>query len=77
MQPVQRAVILPAQEVAVDCAARWQVFRQGCPLAAAAEDVIDPIDDLAHIHRALVDASFGRRDEGATRDHSSSVRSLG
>ena len=63
MQPVQRAVVCPAPEVAVDRAARRQVLRQRSPLAARPETVHDPVDDRADVDRALVAAAFGRWNE--------------
>jgi hypothetical protein len=63
MQPLEPAVMLPAQEIAIDRASRWQVLRQRRPLTARAEDIHDPVDYLAHVNRAFVAASLGRRDE--------------
>lgn len=63
MQPIERAIVLPVEEIAVHRAARWQVLRQRCPLAAGAQDIHDAIDDLAHIDGPLVAATLGRRDE--------------
>ena len=63
MQPVQRVVICPAQEVAVDRAARRQILWQRSPLAARAENVHEPVEDRADVDRALVAAAFGRWNE--------------
>ena len=59
----ERAVALPAPKVVVHRAARRQVFRQRRPLAARAQYVHDPVDDLAHVRRSLVAAPLGREDQ--------------
>lgn len=64
MQPGQGAIVLPAHEVSVDRAAGRQVFWQGRPLAAGAQDIHQRVDDLAHVDCALVATSLGRRDQG-------------
>ena len=38
-------------------------FGQRGPLAARAQDIHQPVDDLAHVHRPLVAAPLGRRDQ--------------
>jgi hypothetical protein len=58
VQPVEHAVVLPAQKLAVHRAARRQVRWQRRPLAAGTENIQDPVDDLAHIDRALVAAAL-------------------
>ena len=63
MDAVQRAVIVPTVEIVVDRAARRQVLRQRRPLTARAEDIHDPVDDLAHIDLAVSPAVLGGWDE--------------
>src|SRR4051812_7227834 len=63
MDAIERAVPGPQLEVAVHRRARSQILRYGPPLAAGAEDVHQAVDHLAHVHRALVAAALGRRDE--------------
>ena len=63
VQLVQRAVMLPALEVAVDRAARRPFLRDRGPLAARTQYINQPADHLAHVHRALVAAVLGSRDQ--------------
>ena len=56
MQPGQGAVMLPAAEVEVDRAAGWQILWHRTPLAAGAQEVHQPVKNLADIDRALVAA---------------------
>ena len=64
---VERAVIVPLREVAVDCAAGRQVLRDRPQLAACARHIHQPVHHLADAHRSLAAAPFGpwddRRDE--------------
>src|SRR4051795_7028185 len=53
VEPPQRAVTLPAHKVVVHGAARGQVFRQGAPLAARAQDVEHRVENLAQNNPAL------------------------
>src|SRR3954464_2829681 len=46
MDAIQRAVGVPAAEVVVHRAAGRQVLRQRCPLAAGAQDIHKPVDNL-------------------------------
>ena len=64
VQPPERAVPGPEREVVVDRALGRQVLGQSAPLAAGGEDVEDPVQDRAHVHRAPTAAALGRRDEG-------------
>ena len=48
----------------MDRALRWQILGQGAPLAAGRQDVEEPVQHLAHVHRAPTAAALGRRDEG-------------
>ena len=63
MDAPKRSVPVPAAEIVVHRAARRQVLRQRCPLAAGAEDEHHPVDDIALDHRPLVAAALGRRDQ--------------
>src|SRR4051794_1610629 len=54
LDPTQCAVIVPATEVVVDRAARWQILRQSRPLAAGTEDIHHPVDHGPDIDRSLV-----------------------
>src|SRR3954465_11858985 len=63
MNAIERAVPAPELEVVVPRRARRQVLGDSPPLAACAEDVHQPVHHLAHVHRALVAATFARPDE--------------
>src|SRR5215207_9075072 len=66
VQTPQRAVTLPAHEVAVHGAARGQVLGQGAPLAPRAEDVEHRVEHLAQLNPALPPRPTVRDlDEGA------------
>src|ERR1700761_919422 len=62
VQPVERAVVLPATKVVIDRAARRQVLRDRPPLTAGAEHIHQAVDHLALVHCALVAAALGPRD---------------
>ncbi len=64
MNPVERAVPAPQAEIVIQRRARRQIFRDGPPLAAGAQDVHQPIDNLAKVHRTLVAAALSWRDAG-------------
>ena len=66
MDAIERAVPAPQIEITVQGRARRQVLRNRPPLATRAQDVHQPVDDLAQIHAAFVAAPLGRRD--ARRD---------
>jgi hypothetical protein len=74
VQLIERAVILPAAEIAVHRAAWRQVFWEGVPLAAGAQHIHQPIHHRALVHTALVAASPGARD--LRPDSGNSKRSL-
>jgi len=63
MDAIERAVMVPATEIAVHRAARRQVLRHRRPLAPCAEYMHASIDDLAHHDRPLVAASPGGWDQ--------------
>ena len=65
MNAVQGAVVVPAEKVIVDCAARRQILRQRCPLTTGAEDIHHPIHHGSHINSPLVPAPLGWRDQWA------------
>ena len=50
MHPLQRAVISPKIEIAVDRAFRWQIFRDRAPLTAGRENVHEAVHHLTHDH---------------------------
>ena len=60
MDARQRAVPVPQHEVIVRCALRWQVLRQGLPLAASRQHVADRVQHLADIHVPRPAAVLGR-----------------
>ena len=62
MDPPERAVPFPAQDVAMQRAARRQVLRDRTPLAAGAENIEQTIDYLAQVHRPRRAATLRRRD---------------
>ena len=64
MDPIERAVPTPQIEIFVQGRARRQVLGDRPPLAAGAQDVHQPVDDLAQVHRALVAAALSWRDAG-------------
>jgi hypothetical protein len=64
MDAIERAVPAPQIEIVIQRRARWQVFRNRPPLAAGAQDVHQPVDNLAQLDRALVAAALGRRNAG-------------
>ena len=53
----------PAAKIVVYRAARRQVLRQRRPLASGAENIHQPVDDLAHHDRPLVAAPLRGRDQ--------------
>ena len=60
---IERAVPVPQIEIIVDRRARRQVLGDRPPLAAGAQDIHQTVDDLPHVHRTLVAAALGRRNE--------------
>src|SRR5690348_11691650 len=60
MKAVERAVIPPANQVAVHRAARWQIRGDRLPLAASTQNAID---DFADVDVPLVPARPGRWDQ--------------
>src|ERR1700745_464589 len=48
---LQRAIPVPQLQIIVHCTLWRQIFRQRLPLAARPQDVEDPIQHLAHVHR--------------------------
>ena len=63
MDAIERAVPAPQVEIIMHRRARRQILGQRPPLASRAQDVHQPVDDLAHIDMALVAAPLGRRDQ--------------
>src|ERR1700722_13870911 len=70
MQIVQRAVIRPALEIAIDRAAWRQVAGDVAPCATGAQHIHDAVDDLPHVNLPPTSASPRRR------DHSLDLRPL-
>ncbi len=62
MQPIKRAVVLPAAEIMVQRAARGQVLWECTPLAAGVQQTPQFANHLTDIDRSLVAASPGTRD---------------
>jgi hypothetical protein len=63
MDAPQRAVVVPAAEIVVHCAARRQVLWQRGPLAARAQDIHQSVDDLPLDDGSLVPTPLGGRNE--------------
>lgn len=63
MDPLERAVPLPALKVTEQRAARRKILRDRAPLTPCAEDVEQSIDDLTDIDPALVAAALRRRNQ--------------
>src|SRR5271165_5439191 len=59
MDVVQRSVILPALEIAVQRASRRQVLGDVSPLASGAQDIHDAVEDLPHVDLASPAATLG------------------
>src|SRR5271169_7126780 len=56
---LERSAPTPKIEVIVERRARWQVLRDGAPLAVGAEDVHEAVDDLAHVDMTSIAAAPG------------------
>jgi hypothetical protein len=63
MDAIQRAVVVPAAEVVVHRAAGRQVLRQRCPLAASAQDIHKPVDNLPLDNSTLIATALGGRNQ--------------
>src|SRR4051812_24122282 len=63
MDTIQRAVGVPAAEVVVHRAAGRQVLRQRCPLAAGAQDIHKPVDNLPLDNSTLIATPLGGRNQ--------------
>src|SRR5258706_16321146 len=59
---LQRAIPVPQLQIIVHCTLWRQVFRQRLPLAARPQDVEDPIQHLAHVHRPFAPTMSRWRD---------------
>jgi hypothetical protein len=65
MDTLQRAIPVPELETVVHRALLGrQVLRQCLPLAAGPQHVENPVQYLAHVHRAFAPSVPGRRDHG-------------
>jgi hypothetical protein len=62
VQPIERAVMLPAAERVIHRATWRQVLGDGAPLATGAQHIDQPVHHRAFVHTALVAASFGAPD---------------
>ncbi len=62
---VERPIIVPAAEIVVHRAPRWQVLGQRAPLTAGREDIHHPVHHCPHIDLPLVAAALGGRDQRA------------
>jgi hypothetical protein len=65
MNAIERAILVPTAKIVVHRAARGQIFRQRRPLATGTQDEHQPVDHLPLIHRTLVAATLGGRDQRA------------
>jgi hypothetical protein len=63
MDAFERAVPSPKIEIVEQRAARRQILRHVAPLATCAQNVHQPVDDLAQIDRALATAALGWRNQ--------------
>ena len=61
MNALQRAVPVPELEIVIHRALGRQVLGQGLPLATGPQDVENPVQHLAHIHRPSPPAMSRRR----------------
>jgi len=61
MYAVQRAVMVPADEIVVQRASGWQILRNIAPLTSGSQNVHQPVHDLSDIDRPLVATAFGGR----------------
>src|ERR1700729_2350301 len=64
MDLLNRAVVIPAREVVVYRASRWQVLGDVTPLATGAENIHHTVHHLAHHDLTLAATMLGRRDQG-------------
>src|SRR5271157_5244164 len=60
---LQCPIIVPAIQIFVQGAFRWQILGHIAPLTARAENVHDAVDEVAFISRAVASAALGRRDQ--------------
>ncbi len=65
VQAIECAVVLPAAEIVIDCAARRKVFRDRAPLATRSRNIHQAVHDLSYIHCPLVAATPGSRDQAS------------
>ena len=81
MDAVECSIMLPTLEVVVDRTLRREVFAQGAPLAARAEEIqrryISPLTTSRMVTVRLLLPRFAGGISGQIRLHSSSVRSVG
>src|ERR1700733_11093789 len=67
VEPTPGAVVAPAVEIALHRRTRWEVGRQGAPLAAGGQNIKDRIDDHAQIAGPRPAKPSRRRQKGFDR----------
>src|SRR5215471_15592037 len=68
--------IAPLAKVVVDGRPGWVIVREQTPSPSSAQDIKDPIENLAHIHAPGTASWFGWGIKGSRMAHSASERSL-
>src|ERR1700688_2681379 len=63
MDAVDDALVFPQIEVVENRGLGRQILGNIAPLAPRAQEIHDPVGDLAQIDRTLAPAAFGRRDQ--------------
>src|SRR5580658_8169468 len=64
MDVIQRPVVAPAVEIAVNCAPWRKILWDVTPLATRAEDIHQTVHHFPDVDRAFVAATFGWRNQG-------------
>ena len=63
MDAIQRPIVVPQDEVAMDRAAGRKILGNGAPLAAGAQNIHQAIDHFPHVDGSLAAAPLRRRDQ--------------
>ena len=77
MDAIERSIIGPQIEIAIDRALGRQILRDRAPLATGREHIHQAVHDIANVDPALPTARLAGGINGSTCAHSSSVTSLG
>jgi len=64
VKTIERAVVGPKIEIAVNRALGRQILGDRPPLTARRENIHEAVHDLAYVHLALAAAALCRRDQG-------------